>query len=52
MPPDVAQDLKAAGGSRAELLVAQSEGHGHAYRDATEAYERAVSRLLEEVGRE
>jgi pimeloyl-ACP methyl ester carboxylesterase len=52
MPPEVAQDLKAAAGSRAELLVAESEGHGHAYRDATEAYERAVSKLLEEVGRE
>ncbi len=52
MPPDVAQDLKAAAGPRAELLVVPSDGHGHAYRDGTEAYEKAVSKLLEEVARE
>lgn len=52
MPADIAQDLKAVAGPQADVLVVASEGHGHAYRDATAAYEQAVSKLLEEVGRE
>lgn len=52
MPPDVAQDLKAATGPQAAVLIVASQGHGHAYRDGTEAYEKAVLKLLEEVVRE
>jgi pimeloyl-ACP methyl ester carboxylesterase len=52
MPPQIAQDLKAAAGRGAELLVVTTEKHGHAYRDGTEAYERAVTKVLEEVVRE
>jgi pimeloyl-ACP methyl ester carboxylesterase len=49
MPPDIAFDLKAAAGTRARVLVVPSQGHGHAYRDATAPYEKAVADLLEEV---
>jgi pimeloyl-ACP methyl ester carboxylesterase len=52
MPPELAQDLKAAAGARAEVLIVASQGHGHAYRDGTEAYEKAVLKILEEVVRE
>ncbi len=49
MPPDIAKDLAAAAGPQAKTLVVTSEGHGHAYRDATAAYESAVAALLETV---
>jgi pimeloyl-ACP methyl ester carboxylesterase len=52
MPSDIAQDLKAAAGPSADVLVIASERHGHAYRDGTEAYEKAVTKVLEEVVRE
>jgi uncharacterized protein len=51
MPADIALDLKAAAGPRARVLVVPSQGHGHAYRDATAPYEKAVADLLEEVAR-
>ena len=51
MPPDIAFDLKAAAGPRARVLAVPSQGHGHAYRDATAPYEKAVADLLEEVAR-
>jgi pimeloyl-ACP methyl ester carboxylesterase len=49
MPPDIARDLAAAAGARARTLLVTSEGHGHAYRDGTAAYEAAVTALLESV---
>ena len=49
MPTDIARDLAAAAGPSAKTLVVASEGHGHAYRDATTAYEAAVTTLLESV---
>jgi pimeloyl-ACP methyl ester carboxylesterase len=51
MPPYIAFDLKAAAGPRARVLVVPGQGHGHAYRNATAPYERAVADLLEEVTR-
>jgi pimeloyl-ACP methyl ester carboxylesterase len=52
MPADLAQELRSAAGPSAKLLIVASQGHGHAYRDGTEAYEKAVLKLLQEVVRE
>jgi alpha-beta hydrolase superfamily lysophospholipase len=64
MPQDIAFDLKAAAGPKAEVLVIQAErrirdyqngkpryesGHGHAYRDGQAQYEHAVAGILEQV---
>jgi pimeloyl-ACP methyl ester carboxylesterase len=49
MPPEIASDLAKAAGPSAKTLVITSEGHGHAYRDGTAAYEAAVTSLLESV---
>jgi uncharacterized protein len=49
MPPDIARDLAHAAGPHARTLLVTSEGHGHAYRDGTAAYEEAVATLLEAV---
>lgn len=49
MPPEIAQDLARAAGAPAKTLLVTSEGHGHAYRDGTPAYEAAVTALLESV---
>ena len=49
MPPDIAFDLKAAAGERAEVLEVPGESHGGAYRDGRAAYEAAVTRLLRAV---
>jgi alpha-beta hydrolase superfamily lysophospholipase len=64
MPPDIAFDLKAAAGPKAEVLVIQAErrvrdyqngkpryesAHGHAYRDGQAQYEHAVAGILEQV---
>ena len=49
MPPDIAFDLKAGAGPEARVLVIPSKGHGHAYRDGTAPYERAVGEVLDEV---
>ena len=49
MPPEIAFDLKAAAGEHASVLVVPGNTHGGAYRDGTAAYERAVSRILEEA---
>jgi pimeloyl-ACP methyl ester carboxylesterase len=64
MPSDIAFDLKAAAGPKAEALIVPSErrerigpdgqkrfdsGHGHAYRDGQRAYESAVSAILEQT---
>jgi len=49
MPPEIAADLAKAAGPSAKTLVITSEGHGHAYRDGTAAYEAAVTALLDSV---
>jgi pimeloyl-ACP methyl ester carboxylesterase len=49
MPPEIASELAKAAGPSAKTLVVTSEGHGHAYRDGTAAYEAAVTSLLESV---
>ena len=49
MPPEIAFDLKAAAGDHASVLVVPGNSHGGAYRDGTAAYERAVSKVLEEA---
>lgn len=49
MPPDIARDLRDAAGEKASVLVVTSEGHGHAYKDGPEAYEKAVAALLDAV---
>jgi hypothetical protein len=49
MPPQIARDLRDAAGDKASVLVVTSQRHGHAYDDATEAYEKAVSALLDAV---
>lgn len=49
MPPDIARELRDAAGDKATVLVVASDRHGHAYSDATEAYEKAVSALLDAV---
>ncbi len=49
MPPAIAQDLARAAGPTARTLLVTSEGHGHAYKDGTPAYEAAVTALLESV---
>ncbi len=49
MPSEIAGELAAAAGDGATALVLASAGHGHAYKDATEAYEKAVTNLLDAV---
>lgn len=49
MPPEIAQELRNAAGEKASVLVVTSERHGHAYKDGTEAYEKAVAALLDAV---
>jgi pimeloyl-ACP methyl ester carboxylesterase len=49
MPKEIAFELKDAAGARARVLVVPGTSHGGAYRDATSAYEHAVSELLSEV---
>jgi pimeloyl-ACP methyl ester carboxylesterase len=46
MPPEIAFELKAAAGERAEVLVVPGTSHGGAYRDGTAAYETAVQHVL------
>jgi pimeloyl-ACP methyl ester carboxylesterase len=50
MPAEIAFELKAAAGDRAEVLVVPGKSHGGAYREATAAYESAVARVLDEAG--
>jgi hypothetical protein len=64
MPPQIALDLKAAAGPRAEVLVIPGgdpppdprgggrryrSHHGHAYRDGQAQYEHAVAGILDQV---
>jgi pimeloyl-ACP methyl ester carboxylesterase len=46
MPPEIAFELKAAAGERAEVLVVPGNSHGGAWRDGTAAYETAVQHVL------
>lgn len=47
MPAEIAFELKAAAGDRAQVLVVPGNSHGGAYRDGTAAYERAVTEVLD-----
>lgn len=47
MPSEIAFELKAAAGDRAQVLVVPGNSHGGAYRDGTAAYERAVEEVLD-----
>jgi pimeloyl-ACP methyl ester carboxylesterase len=47
MPPEIAFELKAAVGDKAQVLVVPGTSHGGAYRDGTAAYETAVRELLD-----
>src|SRR5262245_13678063 len=49
MPAAIAEELALAAGPKASVLVVKSERHGHAYQDGTEAYEKAVSAVLDAV---
>ena len=50
MPPEIAAELKAAAGERAEMLVVPGNSHGGAYRDGTAAYQAAVDHVLAAAG--
>jgi len=50
MPAEIAFDLKAAAGDHARVLVVPGTSHGGAWRDGTDAYERAVAEILDEAG--
>jgi pimeloyl-ACP methyl ester carboxylesterase len=50
MPREIAFELQAAAGARARVLVLPGSRHAGGYRDGTAAYEKAVEKLLEEVG--
>jgi hypothetical protein len=52
MPKEIAFDLKAAAGERAEVLIVPGKSHGGAWRDGTAAYEAAAGALLEAVNQE
>jgi hypothetical protein len=49
MPKEIAFDLKAVAGPRAQVLVVPGTSHGGAYREGTAAYETAVKELLDEA---
>jgi pimeloyl-ACP methyl ester carboxylesterase len=49
MPKEIAYELRAAAGPPAELLEVDGNSHGGAWRDGTQAYEKAVAALLERV---
>jgi uncharacterized protein len=52
MPSEIAFDLQAAAGPKAEVLVVPGDSHGGAFRDGQPAYEAAVTRLLQAVAAE
>jgi dienelactone hydrolase len=51
MPKEIAFDLQAAAGPRAEVLIVPGKSHGGAWRDGTAAYEAAAAAVLEAAGR-
>lgn len=46
IPQEIAFELKAAAGDRAEVLIVPGESHGGAYSNGTEQYERAVREVV------
>src|SRR4029077_12976070 len=52
MPKEIAFELQAAAGPRARVLVVPGENHGGSYRAGTQAYQSAVTSLLQEVAAE
>jgi len=49
IPFTIAEEMTKRAGPKSHLLITESRSHGGAWRDATEAYEAAVKRLLDEV---
>jgi pimeloyl-ACP methyl ester carboxylesterase len=49
MPKEIAFELKAAAGDRAEVLIVPGKSHGGAWRDGTAAYEAAAAVVLDAV---
>jgi alpha-beta hydrolase superfamily lysophospholipase len=50
MPKQIAFDLKAAVGDRADVLIVPGKSHGGAWRDGTAAYEAAAAGVLRAAG--
>lgn len=51
MPQEIAFELQAAAGPRAEVLIVPGKSHGGAWRDGTAAYQAAAAGVLEAVGK-
>lgn len=51
MPQEIAFELKAAAGPRAEVLIVPGKSHGGAWRDGTAAYQAAAAVVLDAVGK-
>jgi alpha-beta hydrolase superfamily lysophospholipase len=49
MPQEIAFELKAAAGPRAEVLIVPGKSHGGAWRDGTAAYQAAATVVLDAV---
>jgi uncharacterized protein len=49
MPKEIAFELKAAAGERAEVLIVPGKSHGGAWRDGTAAYQAAAAAVLDAV---
>jgi pimeloyl-ACP methyl ester carboxylesterase len=49
MPKEIAFELQRAVGDTARVLVVPGESHGGAYREGTQAYQRAVAEILAEA---
>jgi hypothetical protein len=47
MPKEIAFELKAAAGDRAEVLIVPGRSHGGAWRDGTVAYQAAAAVVLD-----
>jgi len=47
MPKEIAFELQAAAGDRAQVLIVPGKSHGGAWRDGTAAYEAAVTAVLD-----
>jgi pimeloyl-ACP methyl ester carboxylesterase len=51
MPQEIAFELKAAAGPRAEVLIVPGKSHGGAWRDGTAAYQAAAAVVLDAAGK-
>jgi len=49
MPKEIAFELQAAAGEKAQVLIVPGKSHGGAWRDGTSAYEAAVAGLLDQA---